>query len=86
MVEVHVEKLAHARDARDPLPDQGLELRGRPADGEGGERPDAGHRPPGQGGMERIGNDVEIGQFRHGRRLYPRSRGARLARPMGTDS
>ena len=43
-------------------------------------------RPPGEGGVEGVGDDVEIGQLGHGWRLYPRDEGARLARPMGTDS
>jgi hypothetical protein len=36
--------------------------------------------------VERVGDDGKVGQLGHGRRLYPRNRGARLARPMGTDS
>ena len=30
------------------------------------------HGSAGQGGVERVGDDVEIGQLGHGRRLYPR--------------
>ena len=81
-----VEELAHARDALDPLADERRELGRRAADGERHERPRAGQRPAREGGVERVGDDVEIGQLRHGRRLYRRYPRARLARPTGTDS
>ena len=85
-LEVDVEELARARDARDPLARERRDLgRGAP-DGQGHQRPAGRDGPAREGGVQRIGDDGEIGQLGHGWRLYPRTRGARLARPMGTDS
>jgi hypothetical protein len=33
-----------------------------------------------------VGDDIQIGQLGHGNRLYRRTGGARLARPLGTNS
>ena len=85
-VEVDVEKLARARHARDPLAREGLELGRSPANGKRHQGADRGHAPPDEGRVERVGDDIEVGQLGHGRRLYARDRGARLAPPMGTDS
>ncbi len=84
--EIEVEKLARARDARDPLAREGLELGRGPPDGKRHQSADRGHAPSHKGRVERVGDDIEIGQLGHGARLYARDRGARLAPPMGTDS
>jgi hypothetical protein len=36
--------------------------------------------------VEGVGDDVEVGKFGHGRRLYRPIPRARLTRPTGTDS
>ena len=59
-------------DALDPLADERGELGGRAPDGERHQGARAGRPAAGEGGMEGIGDDVEIGQLGHGRRLYPR--------------
>ena len=85
-VEVQIEELAHARDARDPLAREGVELRRRAAHRErrrGAGRDDGTAR---ERGVQRVGDDGEIGQLGHGERLYRRTGGARLARPLGTNS
>ena len=85
-MEVQIEELADARDARDPPTCERCELRRGPPDGERHQRPHACDRSAGEDGVERVGDDGVIRQLRHGERLYRRNRGARLARPMGTDS
>jgi len=72
--------------ARDPLADDRVELRGGAPYCEWHQGPGGYHRSSGEGGMECVGDDGEVGQLGHGERLYPRDEGARLARPMGTDS
>jgi hypothetical protein len=67
-----LEELAHARDARDALVCKGIELGRRAAHRERHERPGARQQPARKGGVERVGDDVEIGQLGHGWRLYRR--------------
>ena len=62
-----------ARDALDALPDERRELRRacpRTASGIRARAPST--ESAGEGRVEGIGDDVEVGQLRHGRRLYPR--------------
>ena len=60
--------------ARDALPGERLELRRRAADGSGIGARARRDGPARQGGVEGVGDDVEVGQLGHGRRLYPRKR------------
>ena len=69
-LEVEVEELARARDPHDTLTRERLELRGGAAHGERHRRARAREHTAREGGVERVGDDVEIGQFGHGRRLY----------------
>ena len=69
---VEVQELARARDALDPLPGERRKLGGRAADRERHQGADTVDRAAGEGRVEGIGDDVEVGQLRHGRRLYPR--------------
>jgi hypothetical protein len=49
------------------LADKRLELGGRAADGERPGSGDGRDRTPDQGGVKCLGDDREVGQFRHGR-------------------
>ena len=82
-IEHDVEELAQAPDLRDGLAGERLELGRRAADGQRHLRPRGGDRPVRQGGMEGVGDDVEVRQLGHGPRLYPPIPRARLSRPTG---
>jgi hypothetical protein len=71
-IEVDVEELAHAGDAPNPLPGEGGKLGGSAADRERRQGADAVDRAACKGRVKGIGDDVEVGQLRHGGRLYPR--------------
>ena len=82
-IEHDVEELAQAPDLRDGLAGERLELGRRAADGQRHLRPRGGDRPVRQGGVEGVGDDVEVRQLGHGPRLYPPIPRARLSRPTG---
>ena len=69
--ELEIEELAQAADREDALPGEGLQLgRGAPH-GERRERLGGGDGPAGEGGVEGVHDDVQVGQLGHGRAIVP---------------
>ena len=68
-----VEELAHrARSRATRWPDERVELGRRAPDGERHQASArAVTRPAGEGGVEGVGDDVEVGQLGHGRAIVP---------------
>ena len=65
-LEVEEEEIARAGGSARALPDERLQLRRRATHGERRRSEAGSDRPAGERGMERIGDDGQIGQFGHG--------------------
>ena len=85
-LEVDHEELAPPADTSDPLAHERLELRGRAPHRQRARGFDEADRPSPQGGVERLGDHGQIGQFGHGRAIVADCGAlkpcARLSRPL----
>jgi len=75
------QEVAASRDPFDLLPGERSQLRGCSAHGERTRGLDAPNRPSTECGMERFGDDGEVGELGHGRDCSREKRCARLSRP-----
>ena len=86
-LEVQEEELAAPADGGEPLADECFQLGRRAADRERRDRGRGADRPASEGGMERLGDDRQVGEFGHGRPIVAdcscQKACARLSRPSG---
>ena len=86
-LEVQEQELAAPPDGGQPLADEGLQLGRRAADRERRDRARGTDRPAGEGRVERLGDDRQVGEFGHGRPIvadcWCQNPCARLSRPSG---